>query len=71
MQEIDDKAKAKAEAGWRIDAPEISDTIIPLILSARPGAQVWFSNAAKAGLTFTLKIFEIFFSPPQSIYIGQ
>ena len=49
---MDHKAKAKAEAGWQIDTPEISDTIIPLILSARPGAQAWFSNAAKAGLTF-------------------
>jgi hypothetical protein len=35
MQEMDDKTKSKAEDGWRIDAPEISDTIIlPLILSA-------------------------------------
>ena len=39
MQEMDDKAKAKAEAGWRTNVPEISDTIIPLILSARPGTQ--------------------------------
>ena len=52
MQEMDDKTQAKAEAGWRIDAPEISDTIIPLILSSRPGTQAWFSHAAKAGLTF-------------------
>ena len=52
MQEMDDKAKAKAEAGWRIDAPEISNTIIPLILSARPGTRVWVSHTAKAGLTF-------------------
>ena len=52
MREMDNKAKEKAEAGWRIDAPEISDTIIPLILSARPGTQAWFSHAAKAGLTF-------------------
>ena len=52
MQEMDNKTKVKAEAGWRIDAPEISDTIIPLILSARPGTQDWFSHAAKAGLTF-------------------
>ena len=52
MQEMNDKAKAKAEAGWRIDAPEISNTIIPLILSARPGTQTWFSHAAKTGLTF-------------------
>ena len=52
MQEMDHKAKAKAEAGWQIDTPEISNTIIPLILSARPGAQAWFSSAAKAGLTF-------------------
>ena len=36
MQEMDDKAKAKAEAGWQIDSPEISTTIISLILSARP-----------------------------------
>ena len=48
---MDDKAKAKAEAGWQIDSPEISTTIIPLILSARPGAQAWFSSAAEAGLT--------------------
>jgi hypothetical protein len=27
MQEMDNKAKAKAAAGWRIDTPEISDTI--------------------------------------------
>ena len=49
---MDDKAKAKAEAGWRIDPPEICDTIIPLILSAQPKTQAWFSHAAKAGLTF-------------------
>ena len=54
MQEIDDKAKAKAEAGWRNDVPDISDTIIPLILSARPGTQAWFSHAAKADLTFLM-----------------
>ena len=52
MQEMDHKAKAKALSGWQIDAPEISNTIIPLILSARPGAQAWFSHAAKADLTF-------------------
>jgi hypothetical protein len=52
MQEMDHKAKEKAEAGWQIDTPEISNTIIPLILSARPGAQAWFSSAAKSGLTF-------------------
>ena len=52
MQKMDNTAKAKAEAGWRIDALEISDTIIPLILSARPGTQAWFSHVAKAGLTF-------------------
>jgi hypothetical protein len=52
MQEMDDKTQAKAEAGWRIDPPEICDTIIPLILSAQPKTQAWFSHAAKAGLTF-------------------
>ena len=49
---MNDKAKAKAEAGWRIDAPEISNTIIPLILGTRPGTQAWFSHAAKAGPTY-------------------
>ena len=52
MQEMDDKAQTKAEAGWRIDAPEISNTITPLILSARPGTQAWFSHASKAGLSY-------------------
>ena len=28
MQEMDNKTKVKAEAGWRIDAPEISNTTV-------------------------------------------